>query len=915
MRRLAKPTATALAIVLLLSLMSGCAQDPEPGPDSGPQSSYTVTFDIGDEAEAAGVSVPAAQTVMRGSKAVEPTIDFWEGHELTGWFNGNDQWDFSEDTVTANITLDAQWREVAAGDVAAEYEESLTWGEPGHLYVHYLHGADDINEHGMVNDAPAPTYNEPIDSDVYGDWGLWVWEYLPTNSEGRAFYPMKLDESGAVYDIDLSETYNDAGWDSVDREDKGLTITYGAATWLGIQVFSHYSRLYEQGFWVNDGGDVYIELNQARREKGDYHWFIRQGEAQNGTPTYESSVVFNPYDGIEYGSAVTQYDVVSNKGNNDVYTQQPLATGWEDDSIGYQIFVASFADSDDDGMGDLQGVIENLDYLDDTLNVDVLWLTPFQQSNSYHGYDIKDYFTVDPRFGTIEDFRELVYEAHKRGMKILMDFVFEHTSPSNPWFIKSQKLVKETVQMPDGSLKVIDYRNFYNWRNEDTVPKTGRAAKQWFKDPNGYYYFSSFNSGMPELNFDYQAVRDAILNVALYWMSFGLDGFRLDAVKHVYMENENDQHSNHIVKDTDVANDADYSYDLKKNEHFFLEFNAKLKASYPNALLLGENLTGDPAKLAALYGGFDSQFNFNFYFDTTGCLSYGSQQYDAGEDWRSNNYIRKVMSKYVCAQMNFEQKRGDQYIDSLFTSNHDVQRARDRLVSVFDSSINDWYSPGVANLGDAAAVAAGVERSGKLSKLYAAMLMTLPGITWIYNGDELGMFGTKTENADGSPGHEDRWYRQPMKWSKTVEGSEYNCEYPIGFNNYVMTWDSLNMELDGVAEQLLDENSLLNVYSDFAEIRKSSKAFSRGIVTDLYSQEYDSQSVTPIIGYMLQNPDDPNDVYYVFINPTGTATRPNDADQMDEFYESGLQVIYSAGEGWRPGQDMPAYSVAVLKRG
>lgn len=306
MRRLAKPTATALAIVLLLSLMSGCAQDPEPGLDPGPQSSYTVTFDIGDEAEAAGVSVPAAQTVMRGSKAVEPTIDFWEGHELTGWFNGNDQWDFSEDTVTANITLDAQWREVAAGDVAAEYEESLTWGEPGHLYVHYLHGADDINEHGMVNDAPAPTYNEPIDSDVYGDWGLWVWEYLPTNSEGRAFYPMKLDESGAVYDIDLSETYNDAGWDSVDREDKGLTITYGAATWLGIQVFSHYSRLYEQGFWVNDGGDVYIELNQARREKGDYHWFIRQGEAQNGTPTYESSVVFNPYDGIEYGSAVTQ---------------------------------------------------------------------------------------------------------------------------------------------------------------------------------------------------------------------------------------------------------------------------------------------------------------------------------------------------------------------------------------------------------------------------------------------------------------------------------------------------------------------------------------------------------------------------------------------------------------------------------
>lgn len=156
MRRLAKPTATAFAIVLLLLAYERVCARSRAGPDPGPQSSYTVTFDIGDEAEAAGVSVPAAQTVMRGSKAVEPTIDFWEGHELTRVVQRNDQWDFSEDTVTANITLDAQWREVAAGDVAAEYEESLTWGEPGHLYVHYLHGADDINEHGMVNDAPAP---------------------------------------------------------------------------------------------------------------------------------------------------------------------------------------------------------------------------------------------------------------------------------------------------------------------------------------------------------------------------------------------------------------------------------------------------------------------------------------------------------------------------------------------------------------------------------------------------------------------------------------------------------------------------------------------------------------------------------------------------------------------------------------
>ena len=187
-------------------------------------------------------------------------------------------------------------------------------------------------------------------------------------------------------------------------------------------------------------------------------------------------------------------------------------------------------------------------------------------------------------------------------MKILMDFVLNHTSLSNPWFTKSQNLVKETITLPDGTKKEIDYRNFYTWQNEEYVSslKDHRAKKQWYKDPNGYYFYSSFGSSMPELNFDYQATRDAILEVALYWMSFGLDGFRLDAVKHIYMVNESRDRSDWIVKDSDEANDADYSFDMNKNLHFFMEFNAKLKASYPNALLLGENFNGDPTKIAGL---------------------------------------------------------------------------------------------------------------------------------------------------------------------------------------------------------------------------------------------------------------------------------------------------------------------------
>ncbi|MBD5585102.1 MAG: hypothetical protein HDQ88_08465 [Clostridia bacterium] len=667
-----------------------------------------------------------------------------------------------------------------------------------------------------MNTAAKPDYSTQINSSVYGDWGLWVWEYFPINSEGRAFYPMKIDESGAVYDIDLTASYSDAGWNEATLDNKGLMISYGAALRLGIQVYSQESRIHGSGFWVNDGGDVYINLEDAKRDKGDYHWFVRQGEVGSGSAHFSSTVVYDPYEGLEEGSATTKYDVVSNKGNNDVYKQQAVAEGWENNSVGYQIFIASFADSDGNGMGDLRGIINKLDYLEE-LGVDTLWLTPFQHSNSYHGYDIMDYFTVDPRFGTLNDYKELLYKAHQKGMKVLMDFVLNHTSPSNPWFIKSQNLVKETVKLPDGSTKEIDYRNFYTWQNEEYVSKLpDRAKKQWFKDANGYYFYSSFGSSMPELNFDYQATRDAILEVALYWMSFGLDGFRLDAVKHIYMLNESRDRSDWIVQDIDTkgdsdpTNDEDYSIDVNKDVHFFMEFNAKLKASYPNAILLGENFNGNAANLAPFYQGLDSQFNFNWYYDTTSKLT----QIANGKDEAVG-----ILNQYAAAQSSFTKYRND-YIDGVFTSNHDVQRARDKVFAT------DTGVPRTAQKNDA-----DWTLSENLSKLWAGLSLTVPGMTWIYNGDEIGMFGVKTANAEGEgAGHEDRWYRQPMKWTKVLEDSTYNCEYPIGFNNYVMTWDALNVQLDGVAEQLEDKNSILNVYRDIIKIRKENPVLSRGKV-------------------------------------------------------------------------------------
>lgn len=855
-----------LAMVMLLGIaLPACKKKPS---DSAVE--YTVSFDVGSEAAAAGVSTPESQKIEKDGKAVQPTLDAWDGHTLIGWYNGAAMWNFSTDAVTSNMTLKAEWKTSVSAEVAQKYEQNLTWGEADHLYVHYLRGAHSQAEQGTVNSATAPDYSTQIISDVYGDWGLWVWEYFPTNSEGRAFYPMKIDESGAVYDIDLKATYNDAGWNEATLDNKKLEISYKDALRVGIQVYSQDSRMNGSGFWVNDGGDVYVILAEAKREKGDYHWFVRQGEVGSGSAKFASSVIDDPYAGIPAGSATTKYDVQSNKGNNNVYPQQAVAEGWEENSVGYQVFIASFADGDGDGMGDLRGIINKLDYLEE-LGVDTLWLTPFQHSNSYHGYDIMDYFTVDPRFGTLEDYRELVYKAHRKGMKILLDFVLNHTSPSNPWFVKSQKLVKETIKLPDGTTKEIDYRNFYTWQNEEYVSKiTDPVAKaQWYKDANGYYYYSSFGSSMPELNYDYQATRDAILEVALYWMSFGLDGFRLDAVKHIYMANESRDSSDWVVED------GGYSFDMNKDAHFFMEFNAKLKASYPNALLVGENFNGDPAYLAGLYGGMDSQFNFNWYYDTT----YNLNQIANGQ----SDGAAKILNQYDSAQFSFSQFRKD-YIDGVFTSNHDVQRARDKLYST------DAGVPLTSERGDAAWTL-----SENLSKLWGGLSLTVPGITWIYNGDELGMFGTKTANPEGDgSGHEDRWYRQPMKWTKELEGSENNCYYPMGFNNYMMTWDALNVQLDGVNEQRADEDSIFNVYKALIKIRKENPVLARGKVVSHTTKGN-------VICYSVK---DEESEILVYVNAANKAAAASYA------LPAGATLLYGSG---LDGLNAPAMSIQIYK--
>ena len=198
----------------------------------------------------------------------------------------------------------------------------------------------------------------------------------------------------------------------------------------------------------------------------------------------------------------------------------------------YEIFVGSFSDSDGDGTGDLKGIINRMDYLNDgddssglSLGVEGIWLTPIFKSSSYHKYDVDDYYQIDPAFGTEDDLKQLIDICHERNVKIILDLVLNHTGTNNPWFnaFKAAHISGDTSD---------PYYDFYTYYSEDDVIPTGRAFTKLSGTKD--YYECNFSGSMPELNYDNEAVRQAVLDVAKYYLDLGIDGFRFDAAKYIY---------------------------------------------------------------------------------------------------------------------------------------------------------------------------------------------------------------------------------------------------------------------------------------------------------------------------------------------------------------------------------------------
>lgn len=300
----------------------------------------------------------------------------------------------------------------------------------------------------------------------------------------------------------------------------------------------------------------------------------------------------------------------------------------------YQIYVRSFADSDGDGTGDIRGIIETFDYLNDgdissgdDLGVQAIWLTPIFHGNSAHKYDAIDFYAIDPEFGTLDDLKELIALCDERNVKLILDLALNHTSTSNNWF----KEFKKAHQNGDTSNK---YYNFYSWYssklNEGYVKVSGQNL--WYE-----CWFDTQGGSMPELNYDNPAVRNEMLNVAKYWMDLGIDGFRFDAVKYIY-------YNDHV-----------------KSPAFYEWYCGELRKEYPDIYLIGECWDNE-SNILKYYDAMNC-----FYFPMAGNSTIASASKGTGAISTFASNVENAQKKILSANSNG--------MLSLFLSNHDQDRS------------------------------------------------------------------------------------------------------------------------------------------------------------------------------------------------------------------------------------------------
>jgi len=470
--------------------------------------------------------------------------------------------------------------------------------------------------------------------------------------------------------------------------------------------------------------------------------------------------------------------------------QTELDPSWYQRAVFYEVLVRSFYDSNGDGVGDLKGLTAKLDYLQ-WLGVDCLWLPPFFASPLRDGgYDISDYIDVLPEFGTIGDFVEFVDAAHKRGMRVIIDFVMNHTSDQHPWFQASRT-------DPEG-----DYGDYYVWADDDKGYPDARIifvdteTSNWTFDPvRKQYFWHRFFSHQPDLNFENPHVQEAILEALRFWLDLGIDGFRLDAVPYLFEE-----------EGTDCEN-------LPRTHEFLKRVRSEIDRLYPNTVLLCE-ANQWPDDVVEYFGDLErgDECHMAFHFPVMPRLFMGVR--------RESRYpISEIMAQTP------KIPEGCQW--GIFLRNHDeltlemvTDEERDYMWAEYAK--DDRMK---ANIGIRRRLAPLLDKDYNQLELFTALLLSLPGSPVLYYGDEIGM-GDNIWLGDRDG------VRTPMQWTPDRNAGFSTCN-PGRLSLPVIMDPVYGYQVTNVEAQLENTTSLLHWTRRMIEVRKQNPAFGLGTFADL----------------------------------------------------------------------------------
>jgi maltose alpha-D-glucosyltransferase / alpha-amylase len=494
-------------------------------------------------------------------------------------------------------------------------------------------------------------------------------------------------------------------------------------------------------------------------------------------------------------------------------TQTTVDPLWYKDAIIYEVHVKTFCDSDGDGMGDFRGLIEKLDYLQE-LGVTAIWLLPFYPSPLRDdGYDIADYFDVNPNFGTLDDFRAFLDAAHARNLRVITELVINHTSDQNPWFQKSRRAVAAAgVGAPgkdqSNSLAAgagissgdLLYKDFYVWSDTPEKYKDSRIifkdfeTSNWAWDPIAKaYYWHRFYSHQPDLNFDNPAVHDAVEKVCDFWLGLGVDGLRLDAIPYLY-ERENTSCEN-----------------LPETHQYLRKLRAHIDAKFPNRMLLSE-ANQWPEDAAAYFGNGDES-HMNFHFPLMPRMFMALQMEDRFP-------IIDILEQTPAIP--------EQCQWAMFLRNHDeltlemvTDEERDYMYRVYATDPHARI-----NLGIRRRLAPLLVNSRRKIELLNILLFSMPGTPIIYYGDEIGM-GDNFYLGDRNG------CRTPMQWSPD-RNAGFSKANPQQLYLPVTIDPEYHYEAINVENQQKNLSSLLWWTRRVIAMRKNFRAFSRGSLEFLY---------------------------------------------------------------------------------